>query len=453
MYLKSLVASLLLVSTSTAMAVDLTTEILAKKGVISLEDYEKIKAAQKNQGTVDFSDGLKIANGDKSITAQLGTMLQLDATSYHSNIADKTSQDLANSGSEFRRIRLYMSGSFQNHWDYRTEIDFANGAQLTDGYVSYKGLFTIDPLQLTVGHFKVPFSQESLMGDKGLTFMERSLPNAFVNARAPGVMLAAGQDQWSTAFMVYGEQLATAASNISDEGGGAALRLTWAPLIGDVTLHLGAAYAVRIPSQNNTAVTSGTTTTNTEGFRFRSKPESNISETRLVDTGATGIINVDRNTLAGLELGGSWKALTLNGEYISTQVQRDSGKADLSFDGWYLQGAWLLTGERRSYQGSKGLFDAIKPMRSVDQGGSGAWELALRVSNINLNDGTITVKSGVATPEINGGEERNATLAINWYLNPTLRVSANYVHVLDLTGGTYDGKHLDAAQMRFQLAY
>lgn len=163
MYLKSLVASLLLVSTSTAMAVDLTTEILAKKGVISLEDYEKIKAAQKNQGTVDFSDGLKIANGDKSITAQLGTMLQLDATSYHSNIADKTSQDLANSGSEFRRIRLYMSGSFQNHWDYRTEIDFANGAQLTDGYVSYKGLFTIDPLQLTVGHFKVPFSQESLI--------------------------------------------------------------------------------------------------------------------------------------------------------------------------------------------------------------------------------------------------------------------------------------------------
>ncbi len=451
MYLKSLAASILLVTASAAMAVDLTTEILAKKGVISIEDYEKIKAAQKNQGTVDFSDGLKISNGDKSITAQFGTMLQLDAASYHSDIADKANQDLANSGSEFRRIRLYMSGTLQGHWDYRTEIDFANGAQLTDGYVTYKGLFAVEPLQLTVGHFKIPFSQESLMGDKGLTFMERSLPNAFLNARAPGVMLAAGQDQWSAAFMAYGEQLTAAAKNVVDEGGGASLRLTWAPLIGDTTVHLGAAYAVRIPSQNNTALATTPTPPFSESINFRSKAESNIIDTRLVDTGT--ITDVDRNTLAGLEFGLSYHALTLNSEYISTQVQRDQGKKDLNFDGWFVQGAWLLTGERRGYQGNKGLFDGIKPAHSVDQGGNGAWELALRLSNINLNDGVVTVKNGVATPEVNGGEEQNATLAINWYLNPALRMSANYVHVLDVTGGNFDSKDLDAAQMRFQLAY
>jgi phosphate-selective porin OprO/OprP len=56
-------------------------------------------------------------------------------------------------------------------------------------------------------------------------------------------------------------------------------------------------------------------------------------------------------------------------------------------------------------------------------------------------------------PEVNGGEERNATLALNWYLNNYLRTSLNYVHVLDLEGGSYDNKDLDALQLRMQLAF
>lgn len=55
--------------------------------------------------------------------------------------------------------------------------------------------------------------------------------------------------------------------------------------------------------------------------------------------------------------------------------------------------------------------------------------------------------------EINGGEERNATLALNWYLNTCLRTSLNYVHVIDLEDGSYDNKNLDALQLRLQLAF
>lgn len=431
-------------------AVDATTELLAQKGIISAEDYEKIKKNQNTQATIDLSDGLKITSGDKNFSAQIGTMLQLDGVNYDGDIKDTAGRDLANAGSEFRRVRLSINGTLYNTWDYKTEIDFANSSQLIDGYVTYRGFKTATPIQLTFGHFKIPFSQESLAADKGMTFMERSLPNAFLNARAPGAMISAGSDNWSSAFMLYGEQISSAASAVSDEGGGAAWRTTWAPLIGPgKTFHLGASLASRAPSQNNLASTT-TPITYSNSVRFRSKSESNIIETRLVDTG--NIANTERTDLWGVELGGSLKTLGFNAEYIDTTLRRKNNLDDLHFSGWFAQTSWNITGEQRTYKGDKGLFDGIKPTKSIDQGGIGAWELAVRLSEINLTDGHLVMRNKVLTPEINGGKERNLTIALNSYLNQYFRASVNYVHVLDIDGGNFAGKDLNALQLRLQFA-
>ncbi|RYG19573.1 MAG: hypothetical protein EOO07_06575 [Chitinophagaceae bacterium] len=437
--------------TTPVFAVDATTELLAQKSVITVEEYDKIKKAQNSQATVDLSDGLKIISGDKNFTAQIGTMLQMDYDGYNSDIKDSTGRDLANSGSEFRRIRLSLTGTLYNIWDYRTEIDFANGSQLTDGYVVYRGFKTETPIQLTFGHFKIPFSQESLVGDKGLTFMERSLPNAFLNPRAPGAMISAGSDNWSSAFMLYGEQLSIAASAVSDKGGGASWRTTWAPLIGPgATLHFGTSVAARAPSQNNTASTT-TPVTYSDSVRFRSKPESNVIETRLVDTG--NIANVERTDLWGLELGGSLHTVGFNAEYIDITIHRKYGLDDLHFGGWYAQTTWSITGEQRTYKGDKGLFDGIKPNKTFDQGGLGAWEIALRLSEIDLTDGDLILRNKIVVPEVNGGKERDATFALNWYINNALRSSINYVYVMDIDGGNFNAKKLNALQLRLQLAY
>lgn len=434
-----------------AFAVDATTELLAQKGVITVDEYEKIKKAQNNQAAVDLSDGLKITSGDKNFSAQVGTMLQFDGVDYSSDIKDSSGRDLSNSGSEFRRIRLSMNGTLNNIWDYKTEIDFANGSQLIDGYVVYRGFKSTNPIHLTFGHFKIPFSQESLTADKGLTFMERSLPNAFLNARAPGAMISSGGDHWSSALMLYGEQIANTANALSDEGGGASWRSTWAPLIGPGSnFHLGVSAATRAPSQNNTALNT-TPITYTEAVRFRSKPESNILETRLVDT--ANIINVERTDLWGLELGGSVKTLGFNAEYIDTKVLRKKSLDDLHFSGWYAQTSWSITGEQRTYKGDKGLYDGIKPNKTIDQGGAGAWELALRFSEIDLTDGDLVLRNKVLTPEINGGNQRDLTFALNWYLNTFLRASANYVKVLDIDGGSFNDKDLNALQFRLQFTY
>lgn len=441
----------LLAIATPSFGVDATTELLARKGVITAEEYEKIKKAQNFQATVDMSDGLKIVSGDKNFSAQIGAMLQLDGVNYSSDIKDAAGRDLANAGSEFRRARLSLSGTLYNSWDYKTEIDFANGSQLIDGYVTYRGFKTSTPIQLTFGHFKIPFSQESLAADKGLTFMERSLPNAFLNPRAPGAMISAGKDNWSSAFMLYGEQISSAASAVSDEGGGAAFRTTWAPFIGPgKTIHLGFSLASRVPSQNNTA-SSNTPVAYSDSVRFRSKPESNIIETRLVDTG--NIVNAERTDLWGLELGGSFKTLGFNAEYIDTAVHRKNNLDDIHFSGWFAQTSWSITGEQRTYKGDKGLFDGIKPAKGIDQGGIGAWDMAVRLSEIDLTDGDLVLRNKLMLPEINGGKQRDLTLALNTYLNQYVRVSFNYVHVLDLQGGSFDNKNLNALQFRVQFAY
>lgn len=87
------------------------------------------------------------------------------------------------------------------------------------------------------------------------------------------------------------------------------------------------------------------------------------------------------------------------------------------------------------------MFDGIRPNRNFDKGGWGAFEIAYRLSGIDLNN-----------ENINGGKERNATYALNWYLNQFLRISFNIVDVIEVDGGAFNGEEPMIYQMRFQLA-
>ena len=141
-------------------------------------------------------------------------------------------------------------------------------------------------------------------------------------------------------------------------------------------------------------------------------------------------------------MAGSYGPASLQAEYQLTSVERDHGLGSLDFNGWYAQAAYTLTGEARPYNATKGYFDGIRPAHNFDANGWGAFDLALRLSSLDLTDGTV-----------NGGRERNATAAFNWYLNQYLKLSANVVKVLDVTGGPFNGEEPTVYQARMQFAY
>jgi phosphate-selective porin OprO/OprP len=362
------------------------------------------------------SDGksLKFQSPNADFAFQMGGRLEADFATY-----DEDKQSLGD-GTDIRRGRLYAQGTVYRDWDWKFEYEFADNATtstnakgITDAWLRYKGFA---PLLLTAGNFKQPFGLEQMMSAHNLTFTERALSQTFVPGRGIGLGVQTSGLNWSLAGAVAGERPEGDVATEGDEGWNLTARGTFAPFVtpGRI-LHLGAAAWRHEPEDS------------TNALRWRSKPESNVTGVFLVDTGA--LTDVDDVLAGGLELAGVWGPLSAQAEYMRADVNR-KGLPDATFDGGYVQASWFLTGESRPYKAAEGIFDRITPAASVGLGGWGAWEVAARLSTVDLTDAGIV-----------GGEQRDFTLALNWYMTPNLRLMADYVRVLELDrpGSAADG--------------
>lgn len=366
------------------------------------------QARQKIESTTlirPVSDGksLKFQSPSGDFSFQAGGRLDIDAAAY-----EEDKQDLGD-GTDFRRARMYMRGTLARDFDYLFEYEFADSATrnrgITDAYLRYTGFA---PALLTAGNFKMPFGMDQLTSDNTTVFLERGVNDILTPGRGIGAELRSAGANWSLAGGVFGEKPDGDVDKEGDEGWNVAARGTYAPVLAsDAVLHVGAG------ARHHTAEDS------TNALRFRSKPESNVTGVFLVDSG--GLLNTDQFTSANAELASLWGPVSFQAEYMRTALDRGDTAEDVNFSGWYAQAAWLMTGERRPYKVSEGVFDRVIPNASVGLGGIGAWELAARVSEVDLNDGDIV-----------GGEERNLTLALNGYLTSNVRLMLNYIRVLEL---------------------
>ncbi len=349
---------------------------------------------------------------------KLGGRLMLDAAVYDSDDVD------LNSGTEVRRGRLYASGRIDDAWFFKGQYEFTGtgSGQFKDLYIGYGGLG--DDTTLLIGQLVEFGSLEDTSSSKYITFMERALPVlAFAPAsRRIGVGIDTHGQAWYAGAGVFGEN--SGVDEAEEDGIGASARMSCAPLLGEAkALHLGVWGAYREPRGDHLG-------------RVRARPESHVSDTRLVDTGV--ISNLNAQVSYGVEIAGVAGPLSVQGEYIGSELDRDRFDNEC-YSGWYAYASWILTGESRPYDAQSGTFGRLKPRRPAGQGGAGAWELAARYSTLDLEDG------------IPGGTEDNVTLGVNWYANAYTRFMLNYVKAsAEKDGGETD---VDIVQVRAQVDF
>jgi phosphate-selective porin OprO/OprP len=176
-----------------------------------------------------------------------------------------------------------------------------------------------------------------------------------------------------------------------------------------------------------------------------------------VDTGPIDSLGA---TSIGLEAGLTAGPVLVEGEWTRIRFDRRGPvlSGDPRFEGWYVQGSWALTGERRLYDPVEARFSGFRPNQPFDpaKGAWGAFELAARysVTDLNYNIG----RPGAATPlgGVRGGEQRTTTLGVNWYLNGALRLMLHWQQVeidrLNAAGADM-GQDYDAVAARAQIAF
>lgn len=383
--------------------------ILRDNKSLTQKQYEKMVSAindresEANEAEVLVSTegGLELSSYDGQFSFELAGRLMIDMAAYQQENV------ILGNGTELRRARFEVEGLMYSNWGYEFGVDFSGtDADIKDAYIEYLGEFDSSS---KFGQFKEPFSLEELTSSKYITFMERALPNEFAPGRNIGIGISHLGENWSTAYGLFGEAFDTDTTDQVDEGWGVTGRFSYAPWHDDrKALHLGVSLSQRSPDDENEV-------------SFDSRPESHITDIKYLDTG--NIAEVDHVTLYGLEAALVLGPVSFQAEMINTQVARNTGLDDLDFAGWYFYGSWFLTGESRIYKRKKGSFGRIKPISD-----SGAWELALRVSSMDLND-----------LDISGGEADQITLGINWYANPHIRYMLNFIKVDNDLAADADG--------------
>ena len=289
-----------------------------------------------------------------------------------SEINDVTDED----GFDLRRGRLYASGKIGNDWSFKSQFN-VDGGGAEDLYLRYSGFGK--GAVVTIGKQKVPFGLEELTSSKDISILERSaITEQYAIGRAESVNLHGALGRNSTYSV---SAFAQDQDDSNDDEIGLAARYTIAPVKSDNhLLHVGLAYR------------------------------------DIGDSDAFGL-----------------EAAAVSGPFHVQAEYSDGDFGDKSLSGYYIQAAYVLTGETRPYKG--GIFKRINPNRK-----GGAWEAVVRYEDGDGNHSDI---------ELGRTDASAYTLGLNWYAHQNVRLGINYTDGEDNLNED-DGSEF---RVRFQLTF
>ena len=413
-----------------------------------LAELKQQAAAGEGKGvgglTLKYDQGLVIV-GPK-FEGKIGGRLQLDMficpkvdekLKNRVNQQDQPDEELFRTDVNFRRVYFGTEGTVKTKFPlkYMLVIDFAgNQVDLVDAWGQIQKLPVVQ--NVTIGRFKRPFSIDELTSNANTVFMERALPTGFAPGYATGVMIGG----------LVGKKMtwAVATTRPAGERGAswdATGRVTFAPVLAKrQVIHLGA--AVNYSNVDADGWIGAQPEANAAGFfadsRYGANDVLNANNTAHIDDAI--FYNIEFASVSG--------PLSAQAEINGARIDGDDwkqpapaaplGHGNANIWGGYVQSSYFITGESRPYDVASGCFGAVVPRKSFIDGGPGAWEVAIRYSYLDLDDGD----------KLRAGTLRDTTIGVNWYLCSSAKFMANYILANRSRWGT---AHMFT--FRFQVVY
>lgn len=370
------------------------------------------------------SDTLSTQLTDDGLTFKTNDNMSANVSGYFQAEINRLFGDTANlqSGTALPSTWLQVAGNISSDWAYNVSYDFSATA-LRNAYIKYEGLKNS---ALLFGNYAPALGLNNAPDNsKYLNFTTAPLPVlAFAPAFATGVLAYTHTDNMTFLADVF---YPTYNTQITEHAPlGASGRITFSPVHTETKVfHAGVSHAYQqIDSSNN--------------LQFTVAPEVNGNFTgNLLNTGTMN--NVTSYNTSNIALATVQGPLSIQGEYFTTQVVRNNGQTNLRFNSFYVMASYFLTGESLNYNFEDGAFYNIKEIKHSN---TGAWEVATRVSQLNLNDGNVQ-----------GGKETNVTVGLNWYYKNHLKWMVGYTRILSNPNNLGVKQNLNAISTQVQVYF
>ena len=407
-------------------------------------------AAKLPPVSASFDKGLVLRSDPPELfSLRLGSFLQSDFRSFHYD-----DHGVAKDKFDLRRVRLWMSGDIYERFHYKFEYEFqgSGSRRLLDAYVDAD---LIAGLGLRLGQYKTPFGLEQSSKDKDILFAERSMIYYLTPGRDVGLsMLGHLWDQRLHYNLgIFNGDGPDDTSGGDEDSPMLVGRVVFSPF-GEKgpawarNLQVGASYAYANMDRGNVRLD-----VQTAGLTTFMEVTSSAKFHVIQEAGEV--------TRTGLELGWAAGPLLLMGEYTRlgwSDLATSEDRFDLSVEGWYLAGLWMITGERPSFSG--GLLLPLEPLRPLSKGGWGALGLALRYDWLEAGDELYTY---LAEPGESVQRASAWSLGLHWILEDSVRLILDYTHTSfdrallvgrdALTGHLMTSDYEDLVTARFQFGF
>lgn len=343
---------------------------------------------------------------------EIGGFVQVDAAYFEG----AHNEQKRGSEYEIRRARIGLKHESKKNWEGEFELDFNDQdkeVSITDAYVRFTGW---NFGELTFGKMKEPYGLENTTGSKNINTIERSVvTEAFKPGRNYGLLFST----FSNLFSLELGGFQTSEDEYGLDGYAWTGRGVFHPLLTETSLiHLGVSASNR----------------DMQGVEHRiNEPLEVNPAASIVESDA---INADKIDQYALEAAFMYRFFSVQAEWqeqtIAEETLAATPQEDATYSGYYVLASVFLTGESRSYK--KGSFGSIKPSRE-----SGAWELVLRYSDIDLGE--------------NPGDRQasSAMLGINYYATARARLTLNFAQA-DMVASNEDEAG-DAESVVFRAQY